>query len=779
MGRIIALAPKSLRSRIILQAVIVGSVAALAIGLLNTFWIYEVKRETALEGLEAESRAMALRYEHAFEQMANDAFVIGKTPPIQGIFRSGQFNGIDPLDGSTLRIWRGRLETIFESIMAVRPAYSQIRYIGLADGGMEIVRVNRTPAGTERVALVDLQRKGSEPYFAAGVTLSAEEAFFSPVTLNREHGTVDAEQTPTIRAVVPVFGQDGSRFGIIVINADYPRMLASITSEVDPERDLFIATDRGDLFVHRAGGGQSEFHRGGAASPVSAIANALTEGPDANGVTSVGSYVLSPTLLLPGSHLDGPHLILALGLDRSVLMADALSALRWDLLAMLLIMLACAAVAGTLVRRVTQPLARMTETVRVAGTDGDLAELPVGREDEIGLLARGFRDLTRRLAAREAQSRVILDRIVDAVVTMDDEGIVRSANPAAQRMFGYPEADMIGRSVSTLWQEGNREIDGGHVSRFDETGAAWIIGSGREVEARRSDGSPLPLDLSISEIRTADGRFYTGVMRDISGRRAADAERDRLIADLKRSNDELDNFAYVASHDLKAPLRVIDNASRWLAEDLEPHLTDDTRESLSLLQNRVMRMERLLDDMLQHSRIGRERKDCSAPVTGTEILETIRGLVAKPDGFSIVAGDGLAHVRVRRMPLQTVLLNLVGNAIKHHDRQDGRVVVNARDLGDRIDFSVTDDGPGIAPEFHERVFGMFQTLKPRDQVEGSGMGLAFVRKHVEVVNGTLTLESQVGAGSRFRFTWPGAREAHEEGGGYHEPDHEGPVARAS
>jgi len=251
-------------------------------------------------------------------------------------------------------------------------------------------------------------------------------------------------------------------------------------------------------------------------------------------------------------------------------------------------------------------------------------------------------------------------------------------------------------------------------------------------------------------------RGFLNILEDI------ELEKDKVAAAYRRieaANKELDEFAYIASHDLKAPLRVIDNASRWLEEDLQEQLTDETRDNMKLMRGRVARMEKLLDDLLQYSRIGRKTDERYAElVTGDELMNNILGLLAPPQAFTVKVSPGFHDIKIRRMPLQQILLNLVGNAIKHHDKKRGMIEVTVEDCGSFYAFAVKDDGPGIPQQFHDRLFKMFQTLKPRDQVEGSGMGLAMVRKYVDVYGGTLGLESAEGKGSTFRFTWPKQQE---------------------
>jgi len=220
-------------------------------------------------------------------------------------------------------------------------------------------------------------------------------------------------------------------------------------------------------------------------------------------------------------------------------------------------------------------------------------------------------------------------------------------------------------------------------------------------------------------------------------------------------NKELEDFAYAASHDLKAPLRVIDNAAKWLEEDLQTYLTDDTRENMNLLRGRVARMEKLLDDLLEYSRIGRtEDARYTETICGDVLMSNILDLLSPSENFKVTISPGFTDIHVHIMPLQQILMNLISNAIKHHDKKKGAIEVMVEDKGTYYAFAVKDDGPGIPAQFHDQIFKMFQTLKPRDQVEGSGMGLAMVRKNIDVFGGTLLLESSEGKGSIFRFTWP-------------------------
>jgi signal transduction histidine kinase len=233
-------------------------------------------------------------------------------------------------------------------------------------------------------------------------------------------------------------------------------------------------------------------------------------------------------------------------------------------------------------------------------------------------------------------------------------------------------------------------------------------------------------------------------------------------AELERSNRELNQFAYVASHDLKAPLRAIDHLANWITQDAGSLLPPDSAGHLARLRGRVKRMETLLDDLLAYSRAGRERHPATLVDMRLLLQETLEFL-SLPAGFVVELVGPMPTIYTERIPLETVFRNLIQNSYKHHDHpNDGHVCISAQELDHSVLFTVADNGPGIAPRYHERIFEMFQTLKPRDELEGSGIGLTVVKKIVESRGGSLRVESAEGAGATFFITWP--KQARATGG---------------
>lgn len=232
------------------------------------------------------------------------------------------------------------------------------------------------------------------------------------------------------------------------------------------------------------------------------------------------------------------------------------------------------------------------------------------------------------------------------------------------------------------------------------------------------------------------------------------AALEQANQELARSNRELEQFNYAAAHDLKSPLRGIHHLVQWISEDAAAVLPPVSQKHLRLLHGRVQRLETLLDDMLAYSQIGRVHYVPEA-VDINLLVQNLIDLLAPPPGFTITLPAPLPTLVTMRTPLETVLRNLLSNTIKHHHQPDrGYVEVTARALDAWVEFTIQDNGPGIDPIFHERIFDMFQTLQPRDQVEGSGVGLALVKKTLESYGGQIRVDSAKGAGTTFHFTWP-------------------------
>ncbi len=350
----------------------------------------------------------------------------------------------------------------------------------------------------------------------------------------------------------------------------------------------------------------------------------------------------------------------------------------------------------------------------------------------------------------------LLESTDEGVYGIDANGACTFINSAGARMLGYERKDLLGRNAHDVLH--HHRANG---SEYPVEECPIYVSLRNNSTARISDEvfwsrtqHRIPVEYTSSPI-VNNGRTVGAVIAfsDITTRRRAERERERLIAALARSNRELDQFAYVASHDLKAPLRGIANLSQWIEEDLGEGVPPDVAEKMTLVRGRVQRLEALIDGILQYSRAGRVRTAVEE-VDVDALLHEIVELLAPPPEVSVTIGPNMPVISTERTPLQQVFMNLINNAIKYNKRPGATVNISVRDAGGYYAFSVADNGPGIEPQYHERIFGIFQTLESRDKVEGTGIGLSVVKKTVELHGGSITVDSALGEGATFTFEWP-------------------------
>jgi len=377
---------------------------------------------------------------------------------------------------------------------------------------------------------------------------------------------------------------------------------------------------------------------------------------------------------------------------------------------------------------------------------------PIETDDGVKVLS-AITDISARKRLEE-RFRQVVEAAPNAMVMVNKRGIIEMVNTQAENIFGYSRAGLLGQPIDILLPERFRHQHPQHRDSFFSELSPRAMGTGRDLFARRKDGSEFPVEVGLNPIETDDGVKVLSAITDISARVKASIKLAEHRDELERSNKELATFAYVASHDLKSPLRGIFQISHWIEEDLNNGHTEAIPQHMNLLRGRLRRMERLLDDLLAYSRAGRLEGSVSQVDLG-KWAQNIFEMQTPPEGFTLEVAADLPTFNTLTTPLEQVLRNLFSNAIKHHDKPAGRIKLSWRVASKHYyEFSVADDGPGISPEYQERVYIMFQTLRPRDEVEGSGMGLALVKKIVEAYGGSTSIESDGIRGSAIRFTWP-------------------------
>ena len=413
---------------------------------------------------------------------------------------------MDPGESSTTRQWQSRLQLIFSAIMAERPSYTQIRFIGIADGGRELVRVNRVDKDFARVADEDLQQKAGESYFQRALTLGPNEAYFSEVTYNREFGDVEEELVPTIRSVVPIFDDSGTLFGMVVINADYRSIMEHFFPQVSLQRQIVISNEAGDYITHYTDGTVSDFHFHNDEGYLLPTFLSQLRDIDQREWVSVNRELLSYSVRLPVDRdLDGSHIVITISVPYDDVYAPARKSLLEGLALTAMILTITLLMTYILAVRMTNPLSKMTRTIEQALDGDDSLILPVGRKDEVGKLAKAFFKLTESRKEYSARASAVIDNVVDGIISIDNKGIVLSYNPASQLLFGYAPDEVMGRNIKMLMPPAVAHGHDGYLAAFHQTGEKHSVGLTRELEALRKDGSLFPMELSVSKVDLGSG----------------------------------------------------------------------------------------------------------------------------------------------------------------------------------------------------------------------------------------------------------------------------------
>jgi len=326
------------------------------------------------------------------------------------------------------------------------------------------------------------------------------------------------------------------------------------------------------------------------------------------------------------------------------------------------------------------------------------------------------------------------------------DGWFKETNPAFESLLGYTREEMLAHRFLSFIHPEDRERTAAEVERLSRGELTVDF----ENRYRAKDGTYRWLAWRATPLPEEGLVFAVG--RDVTAQKVLEERLDEQARDLARSNADLEQFAYVASHDLRAPLRAIENLAEWIEEDMPPDLPETVRGHLHELRRRVRRLQSMTDDLLEYSRAG-TGPQASESVDTRALVREIADLLAPRPGFEVVAGPGLPTIETARTPLEQVLRNLIANALAHHDADHGRVAVDAVDRGPLVEFRVVDDGPGIPEEERERIFQMFFRLSPEGGA-GSGLGLALARRLVERAGGRIWAEAAPGRGAAFCFTWP-------------------------
>jgi len=425
-------------------------------------------------------------------------------------------------------------------------------------------------------------------------------------------------------------------------------------------------------------------------------------------------------------------------------------------------------------RVISRPILTLADTTEQISKEADysIRVRKVG-DDEIGTLYNSFNNMLEQIHIREierdkaeeekARLNEIIENTSDLVSLALPDTSLLYMNYAGREMLGWNEIDDIGdksiAKVHTAWA----------FELVENEGIPAAIKNGvwhGETAIIASDGKEIPvLQVIMShKLPTGELMYLSTIMRDITERKQAESEIRMLNADLEKrvkvrteelefANNELRQFAYAVSHDLKAPLRAVNQLATWISEDYYDSIDEDGQEQLKLLCSRVARMDHLIEGILQYSRLGRTQEN-EELLNLNELVEDVIESLAPPEHVTVNILSDLPTIKKDRARFGQVFQNLISNAIDCIEKPTGVIEIKCVESGAEWTFSVADNGPGIEEKHFERIFKIFQTLRPRDEKESTGIGLTLVKRIVELYSGKIWLDSEVGKGSTFFFTIP-------------------------
>ncbi len=355
----------------------------------------------------------------------------------------------------------------------------------------------------------------------------------------------------------------------------------------------------------------------------------------------------------------------------------------------------------------------------------------------------------------DAQFRQLLEAAPDAIVIVGPQGDIVQVNRMTENLFGYTRDELVGQPVECLIPVRFREGHLRHRDTYIHNAHTRPMGTGLELFACRKDGSEFPVEISLSPLQTSAGMLVTSVVRDISERKQAQKMLEHHAAELERSNAELEQFAYVASHDLQEPLRMITSYSQLLERRYKDKLDGDALEFIDYVVDGAKRMQELINDLLAYSRVGtrvREFESVDLEAVYKRVLGNLQ--IAIEEQHAEISHDPLPTVQADGLQLVQLLQNLIGNAIKFHGEAAPKVHISVERQNQEALICVSDEGIGFEPQYAERIFQVFQRLHGKSRYPGTGIGLAICKKIVERHGGRIWVESQLNQGAKFYFTLP-------------------------
>ncbi len=364
--------------------------------------------------------------------------------------------------------------------------------------------------------------------------------------------------------------------------------------------------------------------------------------------------------------------------------------------------------------------------------------------------------IEKLLRKSKAWSRAIFEGSSIGIVLLNVNGIIIEANPAFEKILGYNSEELRDLGIQNITHPEDYDQD---MKLFNDLINGIIDSYNIEKRYMRKDNAVIWCNLKMSYIFNAgeDFQFIIAMLEDVTQRKQDEERRAQLLKELETTNQELDNFAYIVSHDLKAPLRGIGSLANWLLNDYSDKMDTEGKDIIGLMINRVERMKNFIDGILQYSRLSRANENLTM-VDLNKVVDEALELISMPDNIRVEIENKLPEISCYKLFAEQIFQNLLSNAVKFMDKPKGVIRISAEEEEGFWKICIADNGAGIDEKYYKKIFQIFQTLQPRDKFESTGIGLSIVKKIVETCGGRIWVESEPGKGSEFYFTLPKRRD---------------------
>ncbi|NVK33631.1 MAG: PAS domain S-box protein [Rhodobacteraceae bacterium] len=766
---------KSISTPFIALAIVLVLGTASVVGVMqylqNRAAIVERERERLHFAIQKSS--LILQEIHSNEARA--VLTLAETPPLQGIIRARENGGYDPEDNSTEKMWLDRLAQIFLANVKYSEKLLQVRLIDAA--GMELLRINNVNGNAARVPDDLLQDKSQRDYVQKALQLPKGKVAFFGIDLNREFGEISLPETPILRIATPITDANDKVFGILITNIGVEKTLADFSDAVPAADLLFLTNSKGDYISHHDPSMEFGFEYGREhriqddypeiasifAADAADSLSIQTDGSDNTG------YIAEVAKIYYDSSQQGDYLVMAAISPKGELFATQTATRNQIIAVTLSIALVSAAMAMLIVRRIISPLVRLTSVARQLETGSRSTSLGalVDRSDEIGVLARAISRTTQALQEKGTRLQSILEGANNPIITADALGRIQDVNKATTKMLGYNKSELVGQNVGILMNPDDAEDHPGYLTNYQSSAPERVTFMGREVMARRKDGSEVPVQISVSKSEHSGGTQITAIMTDLTEQKKVEQLKNEFIS--------------TVSHELRTPLTSIKGSLSLLKASVLGDLPEQARPMVEIALNNSNRLVRLINSILDIEKMeaGKMSFDFKPLNLGSFLERSVEGNkgYASELGVKVELSPVDHNLRIEADSdrMQQVIDNLLSNAAKFSPRGGTIKIDTELRNPNTVRISVRDEGPGIPLEFQEKLFEKFAQADATNTrtVGGTGLGLTIAKSFVEAHSGSIGFTTQKDVGTSFYIDLPVLKQStHRK-----RKDHEKPMPR--